>query len=115
MKESAHLWVVREQDTVHAEEKCELGRSLGNGKIKHTNLTGGHAAFTGGELLWLGEQEILINGCSGRYGPRSAEEMQAAEEGFTCAGYRVWSTGYDEGTGYCFRFGASAPLEVQPK
>ena len=25
MKDGAHLWVVREQDTVHAKEKCEVG------------------------------------------------------------------------------------------
>lgn len=115
MMEDIHLWVVREQDAVHAAENCAFGRALGNGKIKHTNLTGGAAAFAGGELLWLGEDQVLVNGCSGRYKPRSAKEMQAAAEAFADAGYRVWSTGYDEGTGFSFRFGASLPVEVLPK
>ncbi|MCE0908265.1 MULTISPECIES: hypothetical protein [Pseudomonas] len=115
MKEKAHLWAVRQNDAVHAAENCDFGKSLALGKIKHTNLTGGEAAYIGGELIWLGEQEIIINGCSGRYKPQSALEIESAGEAFTYAGYRVWSTGYDEGTGYCFRFGASVPVEVQPK
>jgi len=106
------LWVVRENDAVHAAENCDFGQRLGNGRIKHTNLTGGHPAFCAGELLWADNRRVLISGCSGRYGPRNSTELQSAAVAFTNAGYSVWSTGYDEGTGFCFKFGASIPIEV---
>lgn len=112
LKHMAHLWVVRDEDCVHAPEYSEFGAKLGNGRIKHTNLTGGAPAFSGGELIWIGQREVLVNGCSGRYGPQSADEMATAATAFADAGYRTWSTGYDEGTGFCFRFGASVPSEV---
>ncbi len=115
MKKAAHLWVVREEDAVHAPEYCKFGAGLAEGRIKHTNLTGGAPAYSGGELIWLGEREVLVNGCSGRYGPTNAAEMAAAAQAFANAGHRCWSTGYDEGSGYCFRFGASVPFEVQAK
>ena len=112
MKKAAHLWVVREVDTVHAPEYCKFGDGLAKKKIKHTNLTGGAPAFSGGELIWIGEREVLVNGCSGRYGPLNASELAAAAQGFAKAGLKCWSSGYDEGSGYCFRFGASVPVEV---
>jgi len=112
MTDDACLWAVRIVDTVYAPENCDFGKALNNKKIKHTNLTGGTPAYCGGELIWLGEREILVNGCSGRYGPRNVAEMKAAALAFSKAGYRVWSTGYDEGTGFCFKFGASLPEEV---
>jgi hypothetical protein len=112
LKRQAPLWVVRVENCVHAPEYSEFGATLGNGCIKHTNLTGGKPAFAGGELIWLGEREVLVNGCSGRYGPLSADEMATAAKAFANAGYRVWSTGYDEGSGRCFKFGASVPSEV---
>lgn len=112
MKLETHLWVVRIQDCVHAQEYGAFGKKLGNGCIKHTNLTGGDSAFAGGELLWVGDQEVIVNGCSGRYGPQSAEEMAVAAKSFAKAGYRTWSTGYDHGSGHCFKFGASVPMEV---
>lgn len=114
MLHAAHLWVVRVEDAVHAPENCEYGQKLNNTKIKHTNLTGGLPAYCGGELLWINAREILVNGCSGRYGPKNSEEMQAVAVAFANAGYRVWSTGYDEGTARCFTFGASLPFEVTP-
>jgi len=113
MKKEAHLWVVREEDAVHAPEYCDFGNALAEGRIKHTNLTGGAPAYSGGELIWIGDREVLVNGCSGRYGPTNAEEMIAAARAFAIAGYRCWSTGYDEGTGFCFRFGASVPVEMK--
>lgn len=112
MKRQAYLWVVRAKDCVHAEVYCAFGKKLKNECIKHTNLTGGACAFSGGELIWISNREVLVNGCSGRYGPQSLVEMTVAAKAFAGAGYRTWSTGYDEGSGYCFKFGASMPFEV---
>jgi len=96
--QAAHLWVVREEDVVHAEEHCSFGSSLESGVIKHTNLTGGKAAYSGGELLFLDEKTIVVNGCSGRYGPRSKTELDHAVKAFAESGYGVWSMGFDEET-----------------
>lgn len=94
-----HLWAVRLNDVVHALEMCEYGRSLQTGVIKHTNLTGGGAAFSAGEMLFFDDQTIVVSGRSGRYGPRSAEEMLAVSEAFRKSGYEVWSMGYDAEAG----------------
>lgn len=94
----AHLWVVRDVDVVHAEERCAFGASLETRVIKHTNLTGGKAAFSGGELLFLDESTVVINGCSGRYGPRSKTELDMVAQAFAKSGYSVWSMGFDEET-----------------
>ncbi|WP_146115076.1 hypothetical protein [Malikia spinosa] len=115
MKQQIHLWIIRLKDCVYALERSEFGDKLENGKIKHTNLTGGEPAFTGGELIWITEREVIVNGCSGRYGPKNANEMTTAAKAFSNSGYRTWTTGYDEGTGYCFRFGASIPVEALPQ
>ena len=112
MEEQKQLWVVRVDDTFMAPEHCAFGEALGNQCVKHTNLTGGAPAFSGGELLSIGHREILLNGCSGRYGPRNSHEMAIAAAAFLKAGYRTWSTGFDAGAGRCFRFGASLPFEV---
>lgn len=96
--EKTHLWVVRIEDVVHAQEQCDFGDLLETGVIKHTNLTGGHAAFSGGELLFINEKTIVINGCSGRYGPRNKNVMDMVAKAFVESGYGVWSMGYDEET-----------------
>lgn len=94
----AHLWVVRADDVVHAEERCDFGSRLTSGVIKHTNLTGGAAAFSGGELLFLDDGTIVVNGCSGRYGPRNKAELDQVVRAFVESGYDVWSMGFDEET-----------------
>jgi hypothetical protein len=96
--EQTRLWVVRIEDVVHAREQCDFGDLLETGVIKHTNLTGGDAAFSGGELLFIDEKTIVINGCSGRYGPRNKNAMDMVEKAFVESGYGVWSMGYDEET-----------------
>lgn len=90
------LWVVRADDVAHAPEHCQFGQALMSKVIKHTNLTGGRPAFAGGELLWLKDDTIAINGCSGRYGPRCEQEMNAVARAFSESGYDVWSMGWDE-------------------
>lgn len=94
--ERAHLWVVRREDVVHAAERCEFGKTLESGVIKHTNLTGGDAAYSGGELVFLDATTVVVNGCSGRYGPRTRAELELAVHAFAESGYGVWSMGFDE-------------------
>lgn len=90
-----HLWVVREADVVNAQEQCEFGNKLESKVIKHTNLTGGEAAFSGGEVIFIDDCTIVINGCSGRYGPKSEAEMDLVAQAFSKTGYHVWSMGFD--------------------
>lgn len=108
--ESAHLWVVRLEDVVHALEHCAFGVKLASHVIKHTNLTGGEAAYSGGEMLFLDDSTLVINGCSGRYGPRSKDELHRVISAFAESGYRVMYMEYDEETNRPLPF-----LGVRPK
>ena len=107
--QAARLWVVREDDVVHAEEHCAFGAALESGVIKHTNLTGGKAAFSGGELLFLDAETVVVNGCSGRYGPRTEAELHQAVRAFAESGFGVWSMGFDEETNRPARFLGTHP------
>lgn len=93
---STRLWVVRADDVAYAAEVCDFSTGMIGGKLKHTNLTGGEPAFSGGELLILNDNTLVVSGDSGRYGPRSADEMLDVAIAFRNAGYTVYSTGYDE-------------------
>lgn len=108
-----HLWVVRKDDVVHAEERCAFGSTLKSKVIKHTNLTGGDAAYSGGELIFLDVSTVVVNGCSGRYGPKSAVELKQLAKAFADTGYRVWSMGFDEETNRPTQFLGSRPELVQ--
>jgi hypothetical protein len=77
-------------------ENCSFGKSLATGMIKHTNLTGGGAAYSGGELILLNQYTMVVNGRSGRYGPRNATELYSAVKAFADSGYRVWYMPWDE-------------------
>lgn len=103
------LWVVRQADVVHALESADFGTKLESGIIKHTNLSGGEPAHSGGQLVILSENTLAIDGGSGRYGPQSKQEMTALAKAFTNAGYGVWSYGYDEESGWPFRIGSKNP------
>lgn len=103
------LWVVRADDVVYAPEHSPFGKTLESKLIKHTNLTGGAPAFSGGELLFLeSESAIIVNGSSGRYGPQSAEELDVAVTAFARSGYSVWAMGYDADAGRPLPFYAGA-------
>jgi hypothetical protein len=106
------LWAVRKADVVHALENCHYGTTLQTGKIKHTNLTGGADAFCGGELLFLSERTIVVNGGSGRYGPRSKAEMNDVAKAFRDSGYDVWCQGYDDETSSPFPLLSVDPVWV---
>lgn len=106
------LWAVRTTDVVHALENCDYGATLKTGKIKHTNLTGGADAFCGGELLFLSKHTIVVNGDSGRYGPRSNAEMNDVAKAFRDSGYDVWCQGYDDDTNIPFPLLSVDPVWV---
>lgn len=112
MENDKRLWTVRATDVVHALENCHYGTTLLTGKIKHTNLTGGAVAFCGGELLFLSEGTIVVNGDSGRYGPRSEAEMNEVAKAFRDSGYDVWCAGYDDETNSPFPLLSIDPVWV---
>lgn len=107
---SQFLWVVRQDDVAYALEECTFAKGLAGRVIKHTNLTGGAPAYSGGELLFLDETTLVVNGRSGRYGPSSESEMRAVEQAFLESGYNVWSMGYDEEANFALPF-----IGVTPK
>jgi hypothetical protein len=92
------LWVLRPDALVYAPEASTFGAALESGVIKHTNLTGGRDAHSGGELRLLGENTVVVNGASGRYGPRTEEALHEVVRAFKASGYRVFWTGYDAET-----------------
>lgn len=97
---NTYLWVIALDSVPFALEALPFGANLETKVIKHTNLTGGNLAHCGGELWFLSSSEIVLSGCSGRYGPKTAEELDYAALSFKSCGYSVASLGYDEETGY---------------
>lgn len=97
MPAAPRLWVVREGDVVHAEKFCSFGDIREAGEVKHTNLTGGKAAHSGGEIIILADDTLVVSGDSGRYGPRDENEMLDVAVAFKHSGYTVYSMGFDHG------------------
>lgn len=98
-----YLWAITPSDVPFALEAAPFGNTLKSQVIKHTNLTGGSNAHSGGELWFLSPNQILVNGSSGRYGPETNDELEDAATAFKDAGYQVASLGFDEETGYSKR------------
>ncbi|WP_174301799.1 hypothetical protein [Caulobacter sp. S45] len=94
----SRLWVITDEDVLHAPEFCPFGAERGARRLKHSNLTAGGDAYVGGELVFLGDQSIVISACSGRYRVRNAQELAAVASAFRGSGYRVWSMGYNTDT-----------------
>ena len=89
------LWVVRSADVPYAPERGATGRTIaGRGKLSHTNLTGGADAHCGGELWFRNHRSVWLTGGSGRYEPRSAQELEAVVDALRTAGYEVTSAGW---------------------
>ena len=70
---------------------------LGGNPPKHTNLTGGNPASTGGELWFHTESSLFLSGKSGRYGPRDEQQLADAVTVFEDYGYDVLSLGWEDG------------------
>jgi hypothetical protein len=98
-REEAHegrfLWVVRSDDAPTALEHCAWGRNLETKKVKHSNLTGGAPAHSGGELWVVQGKGVLVNANSGRYGANTPEELAAFVEALRGLGFWVASMGFD--------------------
>jgi hypothetical protein len=93
--EARHLWVIRSQDFPVALEECAWGKALQSGKIKHSNLTGGNPAHSGGEIWFIGDDRVALNASSGRYGAKNQQEFDQIVDALRCAGYYVASMGFD--------------------
>ena len=89
------LWVVRTLDVPFVRERNAVTPPLQLGVCKHTNLTGGSAAHCGGEVWFVSNERLILNGASGRYPPRGTAELEGIASAFRDAGYEVWSMGWD--------------------
>lgn len=99
-----HLWVFRAPEPTDLpyilEGAPKVRPRLASGSAKHTNLTGGGSASCGGEL-WIDLADgsrLWVNGCSGRYGPTSREQLDDAAEVFRQLGFDVVNYGWDDDT-----------------
>ena len=96
-----HLWVINEDGIPYILERAAIANSLQSGVVYHTNLTGGGPASSGGEL-WVDpgdDAKLYINGCSGRYGPETEEELDDAASVFMNLDFSVQSFGWDRDAG----------------
>lgn len=90
---NCHLWVIDERGRPCISQMPPA--RLSDGKLHHTNLTGGGGASVGGEV-WFGEPpRIYLSGSSGRYPPRHSEHLEDAERLFREVGFDVVSLGWD--------------------
>jgi hypothetical protein len=93
--EARHLWVIRSADFPVGLEACVWGQGLASKKIKHSNLTAGAPAHSGGEIWFIGDDRIALNACSGRYGAENEAEFDLIVGALRRSGYHVASTGFD--------------------
>jgi hypothetical protein len=93
--EARHLWIIRSDDVPVALEACVWGQALESGCIKHSNLTGGGTAHSGGEVWFIDDERIAINASSGRYGAESRAEFDVVVYAIRRSGYYVASMGFD--------------------
>ncbi|RQT22667.1 hypothetical protein [Burkholderia contaminans] len=98
---NTYLWVIGQNSIPAALETVEVGQRLASGVIKHTNLTGGQPAHCGGEVWFINDDDLVISGSSGRYGPDTGDVQQLLDAAlvFKEQGYRVATLGMDE-TGF---------------
>lgn len=93
--EMRFLWVVRTPDVPFVRERDSVTPPVSSQARKHTNLTGGQDAHCGGEVWFVSDRRLIINGASGRYAPRDSAELDEISSAFEAAGYQVWSMGWD--------------------
>ena len=98
------LWVIEKNRIPVIIELCNAGRRLQSRVIKHTNLTGGARAYCGGEIWFTDDRSFYLSGGSGRYPPRSEQELEAVVNIFASCGYGVTGLGWDHDTDAPARF-----------
>ena len=94
-----HLWVIISARCPFILEHAVVTPPPRSGSVKHTNLTGGRPACCGGEI-WFDPADVslvYVNGCSGRYGPRTPGELEDVASTIRSVGYRTESFGWDDG------------------
>lgn len=89
-----YLWVVASTSVPFALEQLPNAQ-LDRGYLSHTNLTGGAQAHSGGEMWFTDPSIIIMNGGSGRYPARSADELDDVAKAFRATGYKVAHMGWD--------------------
>jgi len=92
-----YIWVIMQMNTPMILEYAAAGDTLESKRVTHTNLTGGKAAYCGGEV-WFnnGGNDIYVSGKSGRYPARSLEELNEVCKALGRIGYNVINLGWDE-------------------
>ena len=90
---SRYLWIIDTTGIPYIFER-PLETLVGN-LPKHSNLSGGSAAYVGGELWFITGHEIYISGGSGRYPPRNQYQLEDACDVFESFNYNVNSLGWD--------------------
>ena len=91
--ENAYLWVIDSRGIPYIIERSMP--SLGGNTPKHTNLTGGAAAYVGGEMWFSDGENLYLSGSSGRYPPINENHLNNAVRVFESYNYRVVSLGWD--------------------
>ena len=97
-----YLWVIA-ADGVPIALESPARVELQRGRLCHTNLTGGASSYCGGELYFIDQTSVVVNGGSGRYPPRSAAELEEVAVSFKAAGYRTASMGWNQETNASYR------------
>jgi hypothetical protein len=92
-----YLWVVAQSNVPFALEMLPNVK-FERGRLSHTNLTGGAPAHSGGEMWFTDPSIIIMNGGSGRYPPRSTDELDDVAKAFKAIGYKVAHMGWDTET-----------------
>ena len=91
--ENAYLWVIDSRGIPYIIERPLP--SLGGNPPKHTNLTGGAAAYVGGEMWFSDGESLYLSGSSGRYHPTNENHLNDAVRVFESYNYRVVSLGWN--------------------
>ena len=89
------LWVVGGSDFTSADEFGPWGASRTSGCVKHSNLTGGAPAHSGGEIWRIKDKGLLLNAASGRYGAEGEAELNGVVDVLRSLGFAVGSMGFD--------------------
>ena len=99
--EYTYLWIMDDSGIPYIIEQPL--RHLYGSCPKHTNLTGGAAAFLGGEIWFSDAISLFLSGGSGRYPPLHETQLNDAVQVFESYGYRVVSLGWNTRRGQAER------------